>query len=336
MDIKQYNSIEYKIFPKETGVYLIGFKGYDKVYVGSASLVLANKPSCTGFYKRWKDHLMFLRKGKHFCRKLQHAFNKYGENLLYFSVLQQCAPNECLKEEQKFIDAYDACDNGYNSRQIAQSQLGFKHSSESKQKMRDNARLERNKIANTVISLYTEKKSCAEIGRIMGIQSCTVIKILCENDINLLPRNTYKMIKIYQYDKLGNFVKEWANATECAKQLGLFQPNIRKVLNNELAYTGGFLFSFKFMQYDETIKLIQKRNNKIFDNKSKSSIKVAKNINYKKMARNIKQYDIHGQFIKEWQSSRDIKKHFDTKDISGMFAVLRGKKKTFKQYIWKY
>ena len=91
------------------------------------------KPYDIGFRHRWNRHLSKLRSNKHFSKKLQNAYNKYGEEFLYFEILEVCEPELCLDREQIYIDKYNACYLGYNSRPKASSQLGFKHSEESKQ-----------------------------------------------------------------------------------------------------------------------------------------------------------------------------------------------------------
>ena len=59
------------------GVYLIEIAHHK--YVGSA----------TCFYSRWQDHRKHCRRGCGVNKKFQNAYNKYGENLTYFSILEQ-------------------------------------------------------------------------------------------------------------------------------------------------------------------------------------------------------------------------------------------------------
>ena len=40
--------------------------------------------------KRWKRHLQELKYGYHHNNHLQNIFNKYGENYLEFTILEEC------------------------------------------------------------------------------------------------------------------------------------------------------------------------------------------------------------------------------------------------------
>lgn len=59
------------------------------------------------------------------------------------------------------------------------------------------------------------------------------------------------------------------------------------------------------------------------------------NVQYSKKAKRIKQFDLQGNFIKEWKSSKEIERelHFPSSTIR---ACCRGKFKTSHNYIWKY
>jgi len=98
------------------------------VYIGS---------SCT-LSRRWTDHKKLLRRNKHYTIHLQRAWNIYGEKSFVFEVIER-VPNKSnlLKREQYYIDFYKSYNkrHGYNCNPTAGSQLGFKHSKESKLKM---------------------------------------------------------------------------------------------------------------------------------------------------------------------------------------------------------
>ncbi len=106
------------------GVYQIRNIANSKVYIGSAA--------GHGFVNRRSSHFRLLRMGTHHSIALQRAWNKYGEKSLIFEILLYCDPENCLIYEQLAMDhykpAYDICPT-------AGSQLGFKHSLESKLKM---------------------------------------------------------------------------------------------------------------------------------------------------------------------------------------------------------
>ena len=78
----------------EKGVYQIELNR--KRYVGSTAC---------NFRKRWREHLLRLRKNKHENSKLQRAYNKHGEKTLKFSILEIVGiREEVIDVEQKYID----------------------------------------------------------------------------------------------------------------------------------------------------------------------------------------------------------------------------------------
>jgi group I intron endonuclease len=104
------------------GAYQIEING--KRYVGSTT---------QGFTKRMAVHLSALRRGIHYNRYLQRAFNEYGEDALRFSTLEVVeTPEECILLEQKYIDEIKP---EYNIRLTAGNTLGRKHTEEQKLKI---------------------------------------------------------------------------------------------------------------------------------------------------------------------------------------------------------
>ena len=115
------------IIPTYGGVYKIVNLKNGKVYVGSAK----------NFKKRWHEHLSALCRGKH-TKHIQNAFIKYGQKFFIFLIQEQVEDkNQRVHREQYWIDFYKSYlpENGYNSRPKAESNLGMKHSKETKQKI---------------------------------------------------------------------------------------------------------------------------------------------------------------------------------------------------------
>src|SRR5579885_3833381 len=111
--------------PQRAGIYLITNLTNGHLYVGSA----------VDMRKRQREHLWGLHHGVHRSSYLQRAFNKYGETAFAFSVLEEVADVTILIEREQYH--LDLLKPVYNSREKAESQLGLKHSEESKAKMSD-------------------------------------------------------------------------------------------------------------------------------------------------------------------------------------------------------
>ncbi len=102
-----------------SGVYVITNSVNGKSYVGSAS---------RGFAKRWYRHLLDLKRNAHDNYHLQCSWNKHGESAFTFSVLEVCAPEDCIAREQHYIDTMRVTrkEFGYNICPTAGSRLGTK------------------------------------------------------------------------------------------------------------------------------------------------------------------------------------------------------------------
>lgn len=53
------------------------------------------------------------------------------------------------------------------------------------------------------------------------------------------------------------------------------------------------------------------------------------------MCTKVLQYDLQGNYIKEWNSIKEVKKQFNIYD-SNLIACCKGKRKTAGGYKWKY
>ena len=106
-----------------SGIYKIENKINGNSYVGSA----------VDIYSRWVLHTWQLRKEKHANIVLQRAWNKHGESNFVFSVIEKCNKETLISREQFYIDKLHP---EYNISKKAGSQLGFRFSDASKEKMR--------------------------------------------------------------------------------------------------------------------------------------------------------------------------------------------------------
>jgi group I intron endonuclease len=108
-----------------SGVYKIQSKTKPyRCYIGSA---------CDLRERQWR-HFRKLRYNKHFNKKLQNHYNKYGENDLEFSViLYGCSKTELIFVEQCFIDTYNPW---FNICPTAGNRLGCKCREDTKKKLR--------------------------------------------------------------------------------------------------------------------------------------------------------------------------------------------------------
>lgn len=136
------------------GIYEIRNQINGKCYIGSA----------VDLRKRWRNHLNSLRKGQHRNGHLQAAFNKYEELAFVFSILEYAGCAILIEREQYFFDTLRP---EYNIALIAGSpMLGRRHAAESRRKMSQATRGERNSNYGKSPSKETRRKlSEALMGR---------------------------------------------------------------------------------------------------------------------------------------------------------------------------
>lgn len=117
---------------------------------------------------------------------------------------------------------------------------------------------------------------------------------------------------VLQYDLDGNFIKEYYSLSEAAKSIGKYHPLIRMccILKNKSAYS----FQWRYKNGDDFPRKIEK----IFN----------------RNVLPVLQYDLDGNFIKEFKNLSDIKE-FDTHERN-IDRVCMGLTKSSKNFQWKY
>jgi len=242
-----------------SGIYQIQSKiKPERIYIGSA----------VNINHRWECHISDLQLNKHHSKKLQRHFNKYGKDDLVFSVLVTCEKEQLIQFEQYYLDFYHPY---FNVCKIAGlgCQLGLKRSVEFCER-------QKKLMKGKHISPKTEFKK-GLISWNKGIKIPANKKINSGRKPGSIPWNKGKKASpealynlhishlgprpwrvgvsleklkkpILQYDKQGNFIKEWSSATDAINELNLHSTGrICDVLKHKYgcrtAY--GFVWEYK-------------------------------------------------------------------------------------------
>lgn len=112
---------------------------------------------------------------------------------------------------------------------------------------------------------------------------------------------------IYQFDLKGNLIGEYKSAQEAARNLGRSASPITDCCNKKCKTAFGFYWS-----YSSTPE-----------------------INLYKARRKVLQYDLNGNFIKEYKSAADAGRSIG-KCVSPIIACCNKKQKTAHNFIWRY
>lgn len=241
--MKDFSFSDKKTFPNSTGIYLITFKNSksERVYIGSALRVNLKHKRAGGFNSRWRMHLLDFKRQKNGI-KLQRAFDKYGIENLIFRILEETNQEFGLEREQFYINKFNSYDNGYNSRPLADNNLGVKHSIEIRKKQSDRQKEKLKKERDLVLVCWRQNKKALEISEILNISITTVYRILKENKLSPTKRVPHKGSKIFQYDRNGNKIKEWESIRAASRNLGICQQSISRIIKGKSIKNCNFIF----------------------------------------------------------------------------------------------
>lgn len=85
---------------------------------------------------RWTHHKCDLNANCHSNKHLQGSWNKYGEDVFEFSVIEETKQEDLNARERFWITYYDSVNNGYNFDYGGDGTFGYKHSEEEINRMR--------------------------------------------------------------------------------------------------------------------------------------------------------------------------------------------------------
>lgn len=112
--------------PSAPGIYKLLNLVTQKCYIGSA----------LNIGDRIDSHWGMLNRGSHHSKRLQRSWDKHGGDSFAVNVVEIVEDVEFLVEREQFwIDHFDSYKHGYNSSPTAGSQLGYKHTEQSKERM---------------------------------------------------------------------------------------------------------------------------------------------------------------------------------------------------------
>jgi group I intron endonuclease len=169
---------------KESGIYCIKNTVNGKLYIGSAVM----------FCGRFASHLSLLRKNKHHSPKLQHAWNKYGEDAFCFEALEVVTnKDQLINREQVWIDRLNSSGkNGYNIAPSAGSMLGFKHTEESKRNISNG----RKGITPVFLNPEERRRRIGDANRLPDEKRAEIIRLY---DTGMRHAETAKMVGVTRH-----------------------------------------------------------------------------------------------------------------------------------------
>lgn len=218
----------------KSGIYNIQCLVSGKYYIGQSNTIEA----------RLESHKSALRNNCHVNTHLQNAFNLYGEeNFLFLVQEYTLSDKEIFTEREQFWVDWYGKENVYNIREIVDSNLGLKHSEQSRfnmsagQKNRYTSEEEVQKMAE-ILKPYSFKKG--ERSNIEGEYKpdCTPWNkgtkgIMKSNKTSWVPQTPYKFISPDNIEYSGDDLPAFA------REHNLTPTRLYRVLNgSELTHRG--------------------------------------------------------------------------------------------------
>lgn len=227
------------MFENTCGIYKITCLSNLKIYIGSTSDIKI----------RWRNHRNSLRRNKHVNKYLQNAWNKYGEENFRFEVIEIISNQDFLNEREQFwLDNTKSFNGevGFNILPFANSVRGYKHTNETKEKIRN--RQKGRKMPEHLKEILKEshmgRKNSEETKRKMsesqrGTKSCKAI--LSEEDVINIKLRILRLDKIkdiaddYNIDaRHVSSIKSGRIWSHILPELDLNSINLKKANRNKL------------------------------------------------------------------------------------------------------
>lgn len=114
---------------------------------------------------------------------------------------------------------------------------------------------------------------------------------------------------VNQYNKNGEFIRQWESASEAGRKLGIHSNQIGSCCTLRLDSAGGFVWRYADFE-GEVGQWVGNR-------------------------KPVLQYEKDGSFVKEWASATEAASAFNT-SVSRITECCKGIYKTSHGYVWKY
>lgn len=208
-------------YTPQSCIYIIQNTKTKHVYIGQAQDVRA----------RWIAHKSSLRLGKHGNVHLQRAWNKYGENVFKFSVLEYCTVDQLNEREQHYLNTHIPNGICYNvAKDVIAPMRGIKDSPETLEKKR------KAQLGKVLSPEHRLKISLAQKGRTLSEEKKQHLsKINTGKKRNLTPEQREALsqkMKGNTYSK-GKFPSEETRKKLSAARTGEKNVNFGRVFSEE-------------------------------------------------------------------------------------------------------
>lgn len=249
-----------------------------------------------------------------------NAMSKYPS--FQKEIIEYCSKEMIDEREVFYINKYDSTNRnkGYNRDYGGSKNKRFTNELK-KQLSKIHTDLQVSEIEQFTLdgSFVKTWKSIKEASRELKIDRGRISKAL-HGHIKQAGGYIWKLKEVYspynsrpisQYDLKGNFIRDWDNTKQAEEALHIH--NILNSLNGHNKTTGGF--QWKYKGSSKTIE--EYKQNRVY------------------IGRHVFQYDLEGNFIKEWKSYVEASKELNIPQ-QHISRVLKGERRMTRGFIFKY
>lgn len=217
------------------GIYILKFKGTDKVYVGQSENV----------EYRYKKHLQRLKRGTH-NYKMQQAYVLYGVPELEI-ILFDLTKEELNPSEYEAFEVYDSISNGFN---IAE-QPSIHGSGE----LNPGSKYSNEKIVEVLFLLIDDRNTYKHIESITGV-SLSTVRHIANQEAHSWLQHSHPL----EYSKLENLRSKRAFNKNTAEIRGIVYPTILSPTGQEYNITNVATFAKEHgLDSSSLAKVLKKR-----------------------------------------------------------------------------
>lgn len=228
-------------------IYKITTTVNHRIYIGST----------VNFGKRKSLHLHYLRNDKHHSKILQCHYNKHGEDVLIFDIIEYCSQNQLINREQFYIDSLKP---SFNISPTAGNTTGYRHTDETKKIF---SAIHKGKIISNEQRMSASKKlsgvpktktHCKNISiGLIGLKrseshskniSIALSGRAVPNNIKHKTSNSTKRYKIAQINSYGEIINIFDSSFLASIYLGIDKKSIQKVARGKYKTTFGYKFEY--------------------------------------------------------------------------------------------
>ena len=185
-----------------------------------------------------KRHREFVRFNKSYSGiTINRARKKYNNiNDWKYKVLEYCGVDKLDEREKYYIALYDTMNNGYNSNEGGEGNVGLKQNEETRRKISLSQIGEKNNNYGKPRPLEVRRKiSEGNKGRILSD----------EQRLKLSKAHDNVKIAVSQYTKEGVYIASYDSSLEAQRKTGVHNSHIVLCCKGERKSAGGFKWTYK-------------------------------------------------------------------------------------------